>query len=79
MPRILVVFLAALALLALSGPAGAELPPAKPYADLVSEVITFLYSDVGNGGIRTNDDDVWSHRADVIDHILQELAKSDKR
>ena len=28
---------------------------------------------------RTNDDDVWSHRADVIDHILQELAKSDKR
>jgi len=57
MPRILVVFLAVLALLALSVPVGAELPPAKPYADLVSEVISFLYSDVGNGGIRTNDGD----------------------
>lgn len=38
-------------------PVPAEVPPAKPYADLVAEVTAFLCSDVGTGGIRTNDDD----------------------
>ncbi len=35
----------------------AEVPAAKPYDQLVAEVVTFLYSDVGRNGIRTNDDD----------------------
>ncbi len=35
----------------------AEIAPAKPYAQLVSEVVAFLVSDVGRNGIRTNDDD----------------------
>jgi hypothetical protein len=35
----------------------AEVPPAKPYAQLVAEVVGFLVSDVGDNGIRTNDDD----------------------
>jgi len=35
----------------------AEVPPAKPFADLVAEVTAFLFSDVGRNGIRTNDDD----------------------
>jgi hypothetical protein len=35
----------------------AEVPPAKPYADVVREVIGFLFSDVGRNGIRTNDND----------------------
>jgi hypothetical protein len=35
----------------------AEVPPAKPYAQLVAEVMAFLVSDVGDNGIRTNDDD----------------------
>jgi hypothetical protein len=37
--------------------AGAEVAPAKPYAQLVAEVMAFLVSDVGWNGIRTNDDD----------------------
>lgn len=37
--------------------ARAEVPPAKPYADVVAEVIGFLFSDVGRNGIRTNDND----------------------
>ncbi len=37
--------------------ARAEVAPAKPYADVVAEVVAFLVSDVGNGGIRTNDND----------------------
>ncbi len=36
---------------------GATVPPAKPYGTLVSEVMTFLKSDVGIDGIRTNDND----------------------
>ncbi len=35
----------------------AEVPPAKPYGTLVSEVMTFLQSDVGIDGIRTDDND----------------------
>jgi hypothetical protein len=35
----------------------ADVPPAKPYGELVEEVVAFLFSDVGIGGIRTNDDD----------------------
>jgi hypothetical protein len=35
----------------------AEVPPAKPYAQLVDEVMAFLVSDVGLNGIRTNDND----------------------
>ena len=31
--------------------------PAKPYGQVVDEVVAFLESDVGNGGIRTNDND----------------------
>lgn len=37
--------------------AGAEVAPAKPYAQLVAEVMAFLVSDVGWNGIRTNDGD----------------------
>jgi hypothetical protein len=36
---------------------GAAVPPAKPYGQIVAEVIDFLYSDVGYNGIRTNDND----------------------
>lgn len=45
--------------MALAFPAGslAQVSPAKPYADVVSEVIGFLFSDVGRNGIRTNDND----------------------
>jgi len=46
---ILVVLLPAFAL--------AEVPPAKPYALLLDEVVAFLFSDVGLNGIRTNDND----------------------
>ncbi len=35
----------------------AEVAPAKPYAELVAEVVGFLVSDVGRNGIRTNDND----------------------
>jgi hypothetical protein len=38
-------------------PARAVVAPAKPYDQLVAEVIGFLYSDVGWNGIRTNDND----------------------
>jgi len=38
-------------------PTHAEVPPAKPYAQLASEVMGFLVSDVGDNGIRTNDND----------------------
>jgi len=31
--------------------------PAKPYGQLVAEIVAFLESDVGIGGIRTNDND----------------------
>ena len=31
--------------------------PAQPHGDLVAEVVAFLMSDVGDGGIRTYDDD----------------------
>ena len=41
----------------LTGVAQAEVAPAKPYAELVSDVVGFLVSDVGWNGIRTNDDD----------------------
>ncbi|MDX2474286.1 MAG: FlgD immunoglobulin-like domain containing protein [Candidatus Krumholzibacteria bacterium] len=41
--------------LALASPAVAEVAPAKPYAQIVSEVMGFLVSDVGWNGIRTND------------------------
>ncbi len=37
--------------------ADAEVPAAKPYAQVVAEVVGFLVSDVGQNGIRTNDDD----------------------
>jgi len=50
----------ALLLIMLTGSVGdirAEVAPAKPYAQLVSEVIAFLESDVGRNGIRTNNDD----------------------
>ena len=46
-----------LATLASPSPSFAELAPAKPYAQLVSEVVGFLFSDVGRNGIRTNDND----------------------
>jgi len=36
---------------------GHAVPPAKPYGQLVDEVAAFLMSDVGDGGIRTNDHD----------------------
>lgn len=49
--------LALLGLLASARPAPAEVNPAKPYAQLVGEVIGFLFSDVGRNGIRTNDND----------------------
>jgi len=39
------------------GPTLAEVAPAKPYAEVVAEVMAFLVSDVGRNGIRTNDDD----------------------
>ena len=51
------VTLMALLFLAGSGPAGAEVAPAKPYAQVAAEVIGFLFSDVGRNGIRTNDND----------------------
>jgi len=35
----------------------AEVPAAKPYAQIVAEVMGFLVSDVGQNGIRTNDND----------------------
>lgn len=35
--------------------ARAEVAPHEPYAQLAGEVMAFLYSDVGIGGIRTND------------------------
>lgn len=35
----------------------AEVLPTKPYGQIVDQVMTFLISDVGNGGIRTNDND----------------------
>ncbi|MCB1182519.1 hypothetical protein KDM41_03725 [bacterium] len=54
--RILLVPVFAVTLLA-ALPARAAVAPALPYADLVHEVIGFLYSDVGWNGIRTNDDD----------------------
>ena len=37
--------------------AGAQVSAAKPYGQVVSEVVGFLVSDVGRNGIRTNDDD----------------------
>ncbi len=49
-------FAAALLIICLA-PARAEVPPAKPYADVVAEVMAFLQSDVGIDGIRTNDND----------------------
>ncbi len=54
------LFVALLALgasLTISGGAVAAPAPLKPYGQLLSEVMAFLYSDVGNGGIRTYDDD----------------------
>jgi len=50
--RLAVIFLVLVPLQAL-----AEVPPAKSYGTLVSEVMTFLQSDVGIDGIRTNDND----------------------
>lgn len=41
----------------LAGPAGAVVPPAIPLAQLAQEVMDFLVADVGEGGIRTNDND----------------------
>ena len=41
----------------LARPVVAEVAPAKPYAQVVSEVVGFLMSDVGWNGIRTNDND----------------------
>jgi len=38
-------------------PARAATSPLKPPDQLLEEVMAFLYSDVGNGGIRTYDDD----------------------
>jgi len=43
--------------LSISSPLSADVPPLKPYGQLVDEVVAFLFSDVGDGGIRTNDDD----------------------
>ena len=37
--------------------AGAQVSAAKPYDQVVSEVVVFLVSDVGRNGILTNDDD----------------------
>jgi hypothetical protein len=37
--------------------AAAAIAPAKPYGQIVEEVMAFLFSDVGDGGIRTNDND----------------------
>jgi hypothetical protein len=37
--------------------ARAEVAPAKPYSEIVAEVVAFLVSDVGLNGIRTNDND----------------------
>jgi hypothetical protein len=45
------------AIAAAHAPARAVVEPAKPYDQLVAEVIGFLYSDVGANGIRTNDND----------------------
>ncbi len=56
-PKLWFTCLALSAVLGSVGPTAAEVLPAKPYADVVAEVIGFLYSDVGNGGIRTNDND----------------------
>ncbi len=42
---------------ALTSWAYADVSPAKPYPHLVSEVVEFLFSDVGDNGIRTNDGD----------------------
>jgi hypothetical protein len=44
-------------LAAVANPAAAEVPPAEPYGQLVTEVMNFLFADIGNGGIRTNDND----------------------
>ncbi len=46
-----------LAIATAPAPARATVAPAKPYDQLVAEVIAFLYSDVGLNGIRTNDGD----------------------
>jgi hypothetical protein len=58
-PRRGTILAGLLAILLLVGSAGgrAEVPPAKPYGQLVDEVAAFLMSDVGDGGIRTNDND----------------------
>ncbi len=42
-------------LVAAAGRGGAEVAPLKPYGRLVDEVVAFLVSDVGDGGIRTDD------------------------
>lgn len=38
-------------------PTIAEVPPAEPYGQLATEVMEFLFADIGTGGIRTNDND----------------------
>ncbi len=48
---------ALLALAVLVGPARAQVPPAKPYGTLAAQVMEFLLSDVGDGGIRVDPDD----------------------
>jgi hypothetical protein len=54
--RLLIALLLAPALFA--APRATAAPtPAKPHGQLVEEVMAFLLSDVGNGGIRTYDDD----------------------
>jgi hypothetical protein len=54
--RTLIVGICAVFLLA-AAPLSAAVPPLKPYDQLVDEVMVFFFSDVGEGGIRTNDDD----------------------
>jgi len=49
--------LGVLGLLFVGGTVRAEVPAAKPLDQLAAEVMGFLVSDVGTGGIRTNDDD----------------------
>ncbi len=56
----LIIFALAVSFLAPTlkvSPASAEVPPAEPYGHLATEVMEFLFSDVGIGGIRTNNGD----------------------
>jgi hypothetical protein len=53
----ILIWLVFIAIAAAPAPARAVVSPAKPYDQLVAEVVRFLYSDVGINGIRTNDND----------------------